>query len=191
MSAAQIEYIGSNDAMLGWAAANAARRAELTEDDQERIRQFCLEGVERDKAGTVHWRAVHAMGKHPSEKNAGILMDILRQDNYHWAQYGAARALVEMAAFGSRSLRESILSVLEDFVTVPRRGSVVALRQILKEILEVAIIDDAPPQWGTLLKPIVDKILSHGAVAGEIDKVRPRVALFYSKFGLGSLPGAT
>ena len=108
LTAPELDALGSDDSVIGWTAANVARRMNLTEADVARLRAR-LSGA----PGTVRWRIAHVLGAFPSPENFSTLLQLLDDPSDQLVQYGALRSLAEMAARSSRSdLREAIVTAL-------------------------------------------------------------------------------
>lgn len=79
------------DSLIGWTAANVLRRVSLSQE---------MLGVLREDASSssavVRWRAVHALGAHPSLDTVDALTSRLL-DELYWVRYGAIRAMIECA----------------------------------------------------------------------------------------------
>jgi len=140
-----IALLASEDSLLGWTAANFARRGQLDPAGQERIRESYL-GFRGDRGhDSVRWRLVHVLGRWPTEENVRCLAESLSTDPYHWVQYGAARSLVEIAA-RSREMRVRAMETIRAFVKSEGAGGSVR-HLILEEIIETSFIRDATVDW--------------------------------------------
>lgn len=156
----QIDLIQSEDSIIGWAAANLARRGILDVNTQKNLRRIYEESASEFRK-SVRWRVVSVLGAYPDVQNVVMLLDVLHKDPYHWVQYGAARSLVESAARSDSDLRRQVFSGLAKFVAEYGPAQIWVRRQIFQEIVEVAFIRNPRPGWKdaimSLLVSIVDK----------------------------------
>jgi nucleoside phosphorylase len=159
LSIETIELIASNDSLIGWTAANLARRNSLDKELQQRIRQIYKEAGEAGSKKSVRWRVVHVLGAYPDMSNVSFLLQALTQDPYHWVQYGAARALIEIAANSSEEIGGVVLSALGDFIETNDFGNIWIRQNILREIIEVAFIRKPNPNWKEKVRPFLSRIV--------------------------------
>ena len=109
-----INLIKDENSLIGWTASNVFRECNLNDENQKHLRIiFDSSDADDPKQNTRRWRIVHPLGRFPSEENKELLFTALENDPYHWVKYGAARALVEMAAITeSEGMRKEILDRL-------------------------------------------------------------------------------
>lgn len=153
----------SRDSLVGWAAANLARRSNLDPPTLARIRQFYEESHGDPDRGTYRWRLVHALGPFPSPENVAVLFRALNEDTYHWVRYGAARSLMEIASRADHAFRDHVLSGLRDFV---RRYNPMNLwfgRQLLGELIETSFIDNPRAGWREAVVPLLGEVVQKEA----------------------------
>jgi hypothetical protein len=172
----EVGLVGSPDSLIGWAAANAARRARLNELQEQQIAAIY------DKAGgetkkTIRWRVVHALGVYAAANSLRILQKALH-DEYHWVQYGAARSLIEIAARSEPALRAQALEALREFLKNYDAADIWVRRQILEEIVQAAFILDAEPGWKDAVEPILRLAVDRETEPGAQDKLQKRLAEF-------------
>ena len=141
-----VKELREPDSLLGWTAANVIRRIRLETDLQEQLRRLTSGGSE-----AVRWRAVHALGAHPSEENARSLMSKLEDDEDFWVQYGAVRSLVEMAARQS-SIRPTVSKwVVNNLYRLDRRD-------LLGELESSLVLHTPPKGWVDFATPLVETL---------------------------------
>lgn len=155
-----IDIISSDDAILGWASANTARRVHLTNEQQEALRNLYRSSLSDDSKKTIRWRIVHVLGAHPSGENTDLLCEALNDDAYRWVRYGAARALVETAAKCDAELKTKVLSQLQEFIRsqAPENESFHFHALILKEIIETSFMQTPNQGWRSDMLPILELI---------------------------------
>jgi nucleoside phosphorylase len=154
---AEVELIGSEDSVIGWTATNLARRGQLSLQGQEIVRTLFQEHLGTAERRSVRWRAVHVLGKYPTKENVDLLVSALKEDDYRWVTYGAARSLVEVASHTGGDLRKLAVSALLDFISGEWAGS--ARNVILEEIVETCFITDSTTEWRNAARPLLEKIL--------------------------------
>ena len=154
----EINLLTEADSIVGWTAANVARRSRLNKADQRQVRTIYSTSTGNPEAGSVRWRAVHVLGAYPSSENVSVLISALEKDDYHWVQYGAARALVEIAASCSQKLRGDVLKQLVDAVEQIWYQDVRRGRLISKEIGRTVFIKGARPMWKESVKPFLHRL---------------------------------
>jgi hypothetical protein len=150
----EIRKIASADSILGWTASNVIKRFRLTEADIRQLRAYydAMNVVPTQHGNAVKWRVVHALGTSDTNQNVDLLFRVLDGDSYHWAKFGAARSLVEIAAISdSPALRQSIVEGLQSRV---HRLS----RRVLGEIGNAIFYRNAPTSWNDLIVPLLEKV---------------------------------
>jgi Trypsin-like peptidase domain len=100
MTEAEIQQIAYNDPILGWTASNVIRRSSQSEDGFRQLRSIYMTARDSEDAHyrTVRWRVLHSLGVSDSQTTVDLLFDAVDSDGYHWAKYGAARSLMDIAA---------------------------------------------------------------------------------------------
>lgn len=148
-----INMIHSTNSIIGWTASNVLRECNLDASNQSQLRSI-LESSDANNPtqNTRRWRVIHPLGKFPSKQNADLLLGVLEKDDYHWARYGAARALIEMAAItGDKDLREHILGKLDNMLKNLKQN-------VLEEIGKTVFYRDASGSWDDYVIPLLEKI---------------------------------
>ena len=148
-----IKLIQSPNSLIGWTASNVLRECNLSESNQSQLGTILESSNANDPTqNTRRWRIVHALGRSPSKKNANLLFNALENDSYHWVRYGAARALVEMAAVTSdKYLREYILGTLHSMVENLKQN-------VLEKIGKTVFYKDAYGSWDETPIYLLEKI---------------------------------
>jgi hypothetical protein len=114
-SEGDIDAICAPDPFIGWTAAQIARHCDIGPEGERQIRAT-YRGArfgDNDRSCAVRWRAVHALGRHPSEANATLLLEAIDHDGYAWVVYGAVRSLLEMAVLADEPSTDQFLSYLD------------------------------------------------------------------------------
>jgi nucleoside phosphorylase len=148
MNDQEIDLISSSDPIIGWAAANAVRRATPDSADSKAISLY--EAHPGDEGKTIRWRVVHMLGKYPSMENVTFLLGVLKIDEQTWVKYGSVRALMEIASIDN-NLRDPIFSSLQDLVSTTSPHHIV-----LREIVRGAFISSASEGWSKAAKAFVE-----------------------------------
>lgn len=145
----------------GWIAANVLRRRPLSGSAREGVLK-ALGSPER----TVRWRAAHTLGADESDQAVDGLLAILDNDDWHWAKYGAVRALVEVAA-NDEQRREFVLEQLR------KRLSQLALQELVFRELQSALqLRDPPIGWASAVAPLIEELFASAATVAEQDHWR-------------------
>jgi hypothetical protein len=142
-----VDLLSKDDSIIGWTAANVARRSKLNKKSQKRIRELYSSFDSNEKMNSIRWRLVHVLGAYPSQENASLLIQALNTDKYHWVKYGAARALIEIASTCGQQLKRQVLKELEDSVTQIWQQDIRIGRLIAREIRQTVFIRDAKSKW--------------------------------------------
>lgn len=142
----KVDLIKCEDPLIGWAAANLARRASLSDLQQGEIRTIFLQHT-KDEEGSIRWRAVHCLGEYGSKENIDLLFYALTNDKYHWVQYGATRALIEIASKSEGDLRSEVLKKLPELLRTLTFKSEHIRRQIIQEAIECTFMRTPAPRW--------------------------------------------
>lgn len=153
-----VDLIASDDSLIGWAAANLARRSRLDETAIARLIDI-FNQMNIPQGRTVRWRVVHTLGAHPHPAGIALLCEAVRADPHHWVRYGAVRALVEIAARGDAALAGDVLRSLGEALDVMPPGPRWMRRQVLQEVVETAFLRGASPEWVALVRPLVEEVL--------------------------------
>jgi len=138
----ELEQLLGGDSLVAWTLSNVLKRLHLTEAQQERLRKMLGQAEQ-----VARWRIVHTLGAFPNKLNARALLEVLDHDAYRWAQYGAIRSLVEMAARGE-NVRTFVFAALAE-----RMPSIALDDRVLPEFERAVFIDAAraPSDWGELV----------------------------------------
>jgi hypothetical protein len=166
---AEIRRIADRDPILGWTAANVIRRFKLSDADLRQLRAIydafdALPNDSTQHAEVAQWRVVHALGMSDTKENVDLLFRALDGQGYHWAKFGAARSLIEIAAITENDdLRMQIIGDLKD-----RIASV--SRKVLEEIGNAIFYRAAPDSWGDLITPLLEK--ARDTRRDEVDRER-------------------
>ncbi len=148
-----LNLIKSDNSLIGWTASNVLRECDLDGENQKHL-QIIFDSSDADdpKQNTRRWRIVHTLGKCPTEENKKLLFTALEKDPYHWVRYGAARALVEMAAVtDDGSLRKDILDRIG--AMAPELS-----KNIRDEIGRAVFYSNAFGSWDDSVIPLLEKI---------------------------------
>lgn len=162
----EIRKVLSKDPFLGWTASNIIKRFELREPDLRQLRAYfdyyqTVRGEPTPHDDTIQWRIVHALGVSAIKSNADLLLITLDEGRYHWAKYGAARSLVEIAAkTADESLRQYVINQLID-----RVGGL--QQNVLDEIGKAVFFTGAPESWGRQVTPLLELVRDAQATESE------------------------
>ena len=149
--------ISAGDPLVGWAAANLARRATITPDQLDSIHgQYEL----ATDSETIRWRVVHAASHDSTPSNVAFLLHVLETEGNHWVQYGAVRAVVEVASLvPNRDDRVEILRQLTLLLArydPPERWM---RKSTLTEVVEAARVDAEPNGWHEDLMELLEAVV--------------------------------
>jgi nucleoside phosphorylase len=172
-----VQSIAAPDSVLGWTAANFARRHGIDTDEQAVVRELYTAHL---GAGgkTIRWRIVHVLGTYPSVENISLLRGALLTDDYHWVRYGAARALLEIAARTDTQQRDLGLAALTEFVDDGQDVPSWMRTVILREIVEVAFMEGADEGWPRAVLPLLQEIAAQGPDSNQQKALKERVSDF-------------
>jgi hypothetical protein len=153
-----LKQIVSNQAIIGWTAANVFRRFKLSDVDVRQLRAYydaCSACDFNDwRASTIRSRVVHALGATDTKVVVDLLFEALSQDRYMWARIGAARSLVEIAALTTDAeLRHTVIDTLIGMV-ISTESKILALKT-LREIGASAFYRDAHDGWEQAVTPLI------------------------------------
>jgi hypothetical protein len=157
---ALVDALDREESLIGWTAANVLRRTALTGKQEGVLRGLLREGNE-----TVRWRAAHALGTHPSRRNAAELLRAL-VDSDAWVRYGAVRALIEQAALDP-DLRDYIVEELAGRVTTLVRDE-----QTLQELERALVLREPPTEWPKAVEPLLEALWATATSLAEQDHWR-------------------
>lgn len=135
----ELEALRSDDSVIGWTAANVARRMHLTDGQLD-----ALQNMLTQLTGTVRWRVAHVLGAFPSHENFAVLLQSFADSSDQLVQYGALRSLVEMAARADDpELRKAIVDSLVERIEVVERNS-----RLKDELARALVVDPAVVSGG-------------------------------------------
>jgi len=176
----EINSIASEDPIIGWTAANLARRSILNVKDFKRLSKIYRDASHSLKNNSIRWRIIHVLGAHPSKANIEFLAEVLRnRDNtYLWVKYGAVRALMEIAAYSKGILRGYALRSIANFIGNYRPTIAGMRRNIILEIVEASFINNPKAGWKRSVKPILNLILKQEMMEAYYEVLQKRVADF-------------
>jgi hypothetical protein len=155
LSAEEIDFVISDDSIIGWTAANLARQSQLDEPGLQRIREMYRKAGNSEEKKGIRWRVVHVLGAHPNTGNVDFLVEALSNDLYRWVKYGAVRSLMEIASRSEGDLRERALRGVGEFVESYNPGELWVRRRILQEVTEAAFVRRPQPSWRDAARPIL------------------------------------
>jgi HEAT repeat protein len=155
-----IESLGGGP-IPGWIAANALRRQSLTPE----TRQAVLNAL-RSPEKTVRWRAAHTLGADESDEAVEGLLAVLDADDWHWARYGAVRALVEVAARDEQR-RQQVLEQLRE-----RLEDLATQELVFRELQSALELRDPPRGWATAVAPLIEELFARASTVPEQDHWR-------------------
>ena len=158
MTEEEINVLTSADPIFGWTMSNVARRSRLSQVGQRQLRTVYFTSASDPQAGSIRWRAVHVLGAYPSRRNVSVLVSALQEDSYHWVKYGAARALIEIAASADQKLRKDVLRELGDAIGQVWSQDIRSGRLISKEIGKTVFIKGAGTMWKENVRPLLHRL---------------------------------
>jgi len=164
-----VSLLTKEDSIIGWTAANAARRIRLNRQAQKLVRELYFSSESNVKMNSIRWRLVHVLGAYPSKDNVSLLVHALNNDKYHWVKYGAARALVEISSNCGQKLKKHVLAGLEDSVKQIRAHDIRIGRLIAKEIRQTVFINNAKPNWKESVNPLLKHLRDLEQDVSELD----------------------
>lgn len=144
-----VEAVASTEPVLGWGAANALRRLDISDN----LVAGSLRDLLEHPDDTVRWRAAHALGPHAGPTNLAALQrtfGLARSDS--WVAYGALRAQFEQATNTSDANRAEVIEAVLDSIGPALRESAL-LRAETVRCLEV---DPLPAGWHRQVEPVLD-----------------------------------
>lgn len=181
-SETDVTQINSKDPIMGWTAANVVKRESGQPDNARQLREIYRSheaavsdsnplvqetaetgaSLEQDvpyvHSDTIRWRVVHALGAFADDGTVTLLLQALEKDRYHWARYGAARSLVEIAArTDNEKIRSRIISNLAGRIATLSRGDYNS-RRIVDEIERTVQYKDAAGDWKQAAQTLLDAI---------------------------------
>jgi hypothetical protein len=149
ISESDIASIEDEDSMHGWTLANVLRGADLRDPLQAQLRAI----LKRSEKLAVRWRVVHVLGAYPTDENADALLERFTTEPPNWVRYGAIRALVEIAALGTTTLRDHVFQELERYIT-----RILEDDRTAREFEDAIFIDKAraPENWVLALTHLIE-----------------------------------
>lgn len=154
----EINMINSKDSILGWTASNVIKRFRLNELNLAQLRTvYNTSDEETPHQVTVRWRTVHALGYFGTKESVQLLLQALDQDQYHWARYGTARSLVEIAARTDDTEMSKV--VIEELIKRVNSGSLTRWVRVMEEIGNALFYIDARPNWKDEVSPLLQSLL--------------------------------
>jgi hypothetical protein len=141
-----VQSVESADPLLGWTAANVVKRNGLRSPQHDYLIE--LLSARRD---VVRWRAVHALGAHPSAETIEKLFERL-SDPYEWVRYGAIRSLVECAARESE-LRDEVMEGIRIRIDSVRQEP-----RTLWELENALVLRTPPAGWTDAVRVVIEQL---------------------------------
>ncbi|MCW2671811.1 MAG: hypothetical protein JWP14_400 [Frankiales bacterium] len=178
--------LNNSNPLIGWAAANALRKVDLTPTEWEVLRVLYDAALREATTlgGTTRWRVVHALGWRNSPENHELLLRALDSDPYMWARHGAVRGLIECAASAVGPIRERLLGQLAE-----RLDDLDG--QPATQLFWAATRDNCKPGWPEAVLPLLRTAARKGPIT-ERDARTKRLADFeeWARDGV-TLPAST
>ncbi|MEU4241883.1 HEAT repeat domain-containing protein [Actinoplanes sp. NPDC026619] len=168
-----LNAICNPDPFIGWTAAQIARHCDIGPEGQRQIRAI-YRGArfgEDDRSRSTRWRAVHALGRRPSEANAALLLDAIDHDDYTWVTYGAVRSLLEMAVLADDESTSRFLSDLDARLHV-------LPAEPLSQVAWATRYKGAPAGWPARVTPLLEHAYSLQDNEEERERWKSRMEAF-------------
>jgi hypothetical protein len=161
---ADIVAVTTAEPVVGWGAANALRRFDISKAELEPT----LRSLLKDESSTVRWRATHAIGPHPSPGNLTALRETLsREPVDSWVAYGALRAQFEqirsMPAIARPALLHELARDLTPILNGPDRGF------LRIEVLRCLEVEPLPENWHRDIEPVLNLLWDTSDDRGAAD----------------------
>jgi hypothetical protein len=173
-----LTMVGGAESLLGWTAANVLRRVSLTSKQQARLRSYL-----RDRDPTVRWRAAHSLGAYPSTETLAALIERLR-DTDGWVQYGAIRAVIEIAA-GEPRVRTRAFRLIQDNLDFLRMNP-----HVLRELERAVLLREPPTDWAKAVEPIIEELWASAPTPEDHDRWRQLAFNIERRVGSASVESA-
>ncbi|MEU0212134.1 HEAT repeat domain-containing protein [Streptomyces canus] len=142
-----IKKLCVDDSLEGWALSNTLRRCSLDRKASKELLKIARKG-----SPVCRWRAVHALGMHPSSESASALQDRF-EDEDSWVRAGAIRSMVEQAAMSS-GLRGNLIDYI---VSAVQAGSVES--RMLDVLAKSLNVRPRPTGWAEAVAPLVQQLI--------------------------------
>jgi hypothetical protein len=164
--------INNSNPLIGWGAANALRRQELTDDEQAALHETfaAAELDDGDLAASVRWRVVHALANSHLPSNVDLMFHALDHDRYMWVQYGAVRTLVEIAVASEHRQRTEICEQL-------RHRAAGLATEPASQLFWAAMHANADYPWPDAIRPALEMALA-AATGQEVERMQRRMSRF-------------
>ena len=169
-----IELLASGDSILGWAASNALRRAQMSGTQLRRVRDLLSVHSRVQGDNVVRWRIVHCLGTHASMETIEVLARSISEDPHMWVRYGAARSLMEIAALNDNGVRTAALQKVSEALPSLLKLTIIDRQQVLRQIVGSALNSGAVANWATDVKPLLMRAIDIADDADR-DELRARV----------------
>ena len=154
-----IDDLRTEDSITSWTLANVLRRSRLGA-----LGLMRLINISSDNSPVVRWRAVHAIGAHPSDESAQALRARL-EDTDRWVRYGAVRSIVEVASrTDNPQLRDKIFSWLIELVQSRRLDA-----SVLRELGRALDVQPRPSDWAYTVAPLIQQLVGISETLAEQD----------------------
>jgi hypothetical protein len=155
-----VARLASADPIQAWTLANVLRRCVLDDPALSVLLEIATEG-----SPVQRWRAVHALGVHPTRASATVVLNCLK-DKDKWVRYGAVRSLVEQAATtGDKLLRDDLIGHLISAV----QKNLLDVR-MLNELARVLNVFPQPAGWAQSITPLVQQLVGVAVSAAEQER---------------------
>jgi HEAT repeats len=155
-----VEDLRTEDSITSWTLANVLRRCHLDESGMQ-----SLLDMTSDNSAVIRWRAVHALGAHPSDQTAQALRHCL-EDPDRWVRYGAIRSIVEVASRTSETqLRDNVFEWLMQLVQSRQLDS-----SVLRELGRALDVKPQPDGWAYTVAPLIQQLVGTSETLVEQDQ---------------------
>lgn len=156
----KVEDLRTEDSITSWTLANVLRRCHLDASGMQ-----SLLGMTSDGSAVIRWRAVHALGAHPSDQTAQALRHCL-EDPDKWVRYGAVRSIVEVASCTSEvQLRDNVFGWLMQLVQSRQLDG-----SMLRELGRALDVRPQPDGWADTIAPLIQQLVGTSDTLVEQDR---------------------
>jgi hypothetical protein len=173
LNEADIAFLSDSNPFIGWTASQMIRWCRLSPASMRQVRALFVGArwASDDTSRAIRWRAVHALGRHPSVENLQLLLNAIDSDDYWWVVYGAVRSALEMAAIQGADMADQVLKELNfRLPAIPAEP--------LSAVAWASRYDGADEKWKVKVWPLLVQALDLQTDEAEKERWRQRLAAF-------------
>ncbi|MGB3355487.1 MAG: ATP-binding protein [Mycobacterium sp.] len=162
--ASDIQALASDDAVIGWTAANVLLTLRIDARNRAEIAALARTGPNE----SVRWRAVHVLGSLGTEEAWSTCFEVFKNDRSTWVRNGALRSLILAASrLGDSEDRSEVFSTLGSL-----SAEILDNPKWSREVERSVQIENRPAGWSDSVAVLLEALWARANSVEDQDRWR-------------------